>query len=141
MTEEPQLKGGAGAARPQQGGPTLSQEREPATYISNAFSLSMLASRKTIVIVEEINVDRAKEIIGSTNSLVSAVGHEATAKFLSYLLGVEVPYSRVAITLQPGDYLIVLQLLQRLPEGKILGEDELKNIGYKLYLVTVSTNE
>ena len=32
--EAPQLKGGAGAARPQQGGPTLSQERELVAFLS-----------------------------------------------------------------------------------------------------------
>ena len=49
---------------------------------------------------------------------VSAVGHAATAQFLSRLFGMEVPESRVQIHMQPGDRAVVIRLLERLEAGR-----------------------
>jgi len=68
---------------------------------------------------------------------VSAVGHEATASFLSQLTGVQIPVNRVQVKMQPGDRAIVFQVLQRLPEGKVLSEEELKAVPYRLGLLTM----
>jgi hypothetical protein len=65
-------------------------------------------------------------------SFVSAIGHEASAGFLSAVLGIEVPARRVSVTMVPGDRALVLRLTQRLPEGKLLKEAELASIPYEL---------
>jgi hypothetical protein len=57
----------------------------------------------------------------------SAVGHAATAEFLARVLGVVVPVNRIAIDMQPGDAALVLRLTERLPEGRMLTAEELKD--------------
>jgi len=109
-------------------------------YITNAFSLGMLTTRKTTLYVEEVNEDTAVNMITAMESkgeLISAIGHEATAKILSEICGVEIKCNRIPIKLQLKDAVIVFQLLTRLEEGKVLTQDELSNIKYKFYLVRV----
>jgi len=66
---------------------------------------------------------------------MSAVGHEATAHFLSLLTGVEVPVNRVAVKMAAGDKAIVFRVLIRLPEGKVLGDEELKQVPFEFGLL------
>jgi hypothetical protein len=68
---------------------------------------------------------------------VSAVGHQATADFLSDLLGVEIPMNRIRVSLKSGDKAIRLCLRQRLPEGKILTRKEMEELEYDLDLIVV----
>ncbi len=62
----------------------------------------------------------------------SAIGHEASAAFLSAVLGVSIPANRVAVTMAPRDQALVLRLRERLPEGKLLGEAEMASLPYEL---------
>jgi len=103
-------------------------------YISNAFSLSMLAPPATVKVVEA-SIEDVKNILSS--NFISAIGHEATAKIITTQLGVNVPVNRVSIRLNQGDTLIVYQLLKRLEEGKILSEDEMRQMPTKWYVVTL----
>jgi hypothetical protein len=81
-------------------------------YISNAFSLSMVAPNATIK-VSPLNVEEVAVL-----PLVSAIGHADTAKVVSGLLGVDLPSNRVNISLNPGEKMIVAQYIgPRLPEG------------------------
>jgi hypothetical protein len=59
---------------------------------------------------------------------ISAVGHEATAALLTELLGVEVPCSRTRIEMNLHDEALVVRLTVRLPEGKVLGREELRKL-------------
>lgn len=52
--------------------------------------------------------------------------------FLTRLLGLEVTMNRVAIAMQPGDTALVLRVKTRLPEGKVLSEEEFAAIPYEL---------
>lgn len=67
-----------------------------------------------------------------TSGFISAIGHEASAAFLSNLLGCEVPNNRVTITMQPGDAALVLRLRHRLPEGKTLTMEDMARLDYEL---------
>jgi len=107
-------------------------------YIANAFSLSMLTPPSTIK-VTEVTVDDVKRILSS--EFVSAIGHEATAKIISSQLGISVQVNRVSIQLKAGDVLVVFQLLSRLPEGKVLTEDEMKQVPAKWFLVSTQGGE
>lgn len=62
----------------------------------------------------------------------SAIGHEGSAAFLSRLLGIEVPMNRIAVTMAAGDCALVLRVRTRLPEGKVLSEEEFAAIPYEL---------
>jgi len=104
-------------------------------FVSNAFSLSMLSQKETTLRVKEISTEEAREILAQGYD--SAVGHEATAKLASQQLGLPVPVNRKAISLKPSDKLLVLQLLQRLPEGKVLNDEESKMFPMKWFLVEV----
>jgi hypothetical protein len=80
-----------------------------------------------------IDVEKTKHKLEA--GYVSAIGHEGTAKLLSTILGMEVPVNRVQIQMQPGDDAIVFQVLQRLPEGVVLTEEQLKKIPFRLGLL------
>lgn len=70
------------------------------------------------------------------SSIVSAVGHETTALFLTSLLGVDIPCRRVKVSMpEDGNIAIVLRLQDRLPEGKVLTSEEMKNINHDLALM------
>jgi hypothetical protein len=85
--------------------------------------------------VKEVDIETVKAML--TQPFISAVGHESTAKLLTALLGVEVPYNRIQVRLQKGDRLLVFQLLTRLEEGRVLDEDELRRLPHKFYIVEV----
>jgi hypothetical protein len=110
----------------------MSQQR---LYIANAFSLGMLPG-EVYLRVKEIDAQTTSEILKS-QQFISAVGHESTAKLLTALLGVEIPYNRNQVRLQKGDRLLVFQLLTRLEEGRVLDEDELRRLPHKFYIVEV----
>lgn len=63
---------------------------------------------------------------------VSAIGHEASATFLSAVLGITLPANRIAVAMQPADQALVLRLKRRLPEGKLLSADELAAVPFEL---------
>ena len=66
----------------------------------------------------------------------SAIGHAATAQFLSSCLAQPVPCRRQAVNLQPGDQALVLRLLQRLPEGVLLDAAALRRQPHEFALLT-----
>jgi len=104
-------------------------------YLGNAFSLNMLNASEVQLKVSEISLQEAKNIL--SGGFISAVGHQATADILSKLLDIPVLFNRIEVKLQKGDVLIVFQLLKRLEEGKVLTEEEIKSLPYKIMKVEV----
>lgn len=81
-------------------------------YISNAFSLNMVAPTATI----KVSPLTAEEV--AVLPLESAIGHADTARVVSGLLGIDLAPNRVSISLRPGEKMIVAQYIgPRLPEG------------------------
>ncbi len=99
-------------------------------YVLNA---PILTSYGTFI-YRKISVGKARNIL-SKNEFISAVGHESTAKFLTQLLGINIPFSRIQIKMQKGDRAIVFKLLDRLPEGRVLSVNEMKNVRYEIGLL------
>lgn len=66
----------------------------------------------------------------------SAIGHPATAEYLSAQLGRPVPLQRSAIRMQAGDQALVLRLLQRLAEGQVLDAQALSAAPQEFALLT-----
>jgi hypothetical protein len=95
-------------------------------YLCNSFTLSMIAPSLldggVLIKASPISLGEVKALL--KEGFVSAVGHESTARLLGRLLGVEVPFNRVQISVEEGDVIISFQFLVRLPEGKVLGDDE-----------------
>jgi len=109
-------------------------------FVGNAISLNMMLD-KTALEIEAVSVDEVKKILqwelDHGRNFVSCVGHEPTAKLMSVLLGIEIPFNRASIKLQTWDTLLVFQVLTRLPEGAVLDEEALAKIPFKWYRVNV----
>ncbi len=120
------------------------EEKKNVIYILNAFSPSMLSGEKAYIIAKRVSLDEAKQLI-QNKTIVSYIGHEATSKFLSVLLGTEIPINRATLKLEPDPngnpklyQLLVLNLGVRLPEGLVINDpNELQKYPYQLYQFTV----
>ena len=75
------------------------------------------------------SLSEVKELL--SQGFVSAIGHEGTAALMAHLTGMQIPVNRVAIKMQPGDIAIVFRMLTRLPEGKIVTQEELEKVPYE----------
>ena len=84
-------------------------------------------------VYELIDIERARRLL--KEPFESAIGHEATAQFMSRLLGVEIPVNRVSIAMRPGDVAVIFRVKQRLEEGRVLTEEELRNTSYEIGLL------
>ena len=62
---------------------------------------------------------------------ISAIGHQSTANLMIHLVKFDIPVNRVQIKMQPGDMAIIFRVLRRLPEGKVLTQEELSEIPYE----------
>lgn len=80
-----------------------------------------------------LDAARARSLL--KDGFVSAVGHEASARFLSRVLGIEIPVNRVRIAMEAGDRALVLRLNARLPEGSLLSEAEMETLPFELGLL------
>lgn len=112
-------------------------------YLCNAFSLSMLSRfRRAVVEVSEVDV---YEFCDDAKISVSAVGHEQTAMMLMQICNYPVRVNRTQIHLNPGDELLVMQVLERLPEGRVLSNTELTELldkgKIKFYKVRLISSE
>jgi hypothetical protein len=101
-------------------------------YLLNTLIVPIDFDKNSVVRVrlERIDVERARNIL--SGGFFSAVGHEGTAKALSQLLGINVPVNRTTIFMKQGDVAVHFFLKTRLPEGQILGEDEIKKLDFWL---------
>jgi len=78
----------------------------------------------------KISTEEAKDLLGG--EFISAVGHKATAEVLTAVLGINIPENRIAISLEKGDIAVVFKLGVRLPEGKVLSAEELRELKFEL---------
>jgi len=103
-----------------------------AVFLCNSFSLGMLQAspeQPLTLRVRALTLEEAKSLL--QGGYTSAVGHPQTALVLSLLLGMEVPSNRIAITLSPGDRVVVFQIKTRLEEGRVLSEKEVMDLHEK----------
>ena len=100
--------------------------------LANTFSINMLpmlVGDAYKVLVERVTLTVAKELVDiNRDRLHSVVGHESTAKFMSTLLGVEVPFNRELYKWKDGDLILATMLNFRPPEGKVYTYEELKRL-------------
>jgi hypothetical protein len=105
----------------------------------NAVSLSMIPEEwtETTLRVRKVSLEEVKKML-TTNQFESAIGHEATANFLTSVLGIPVKAERKQVTFQPDTLYVVFQIVAgRLPEGRVLTEEELRAVNYRFYTVEV----
>jgi len=99
-------------------------------YLLSAFSLSMIRDRGWIHLrLVELSPATAREALEAAKAkgkeIVNAIGHPATAKLVGSILGLDLEANRITVALEDEDEALVFQVMERLPEGKILSEDEL----------------
>ena len=106
-------------------------------YVLNSATLPLVEGKAYLIKARQLSVEEAKKILQS-EPFISAVGHEATAKALSNVFGVNIPFNRIQIFLDNGDKLIAIILKKRLSEGQVLKTvEELEQIGYAIWLFEV----
>lgn len=81
-----------------------------------------------------VTLDEARAFAAS-GPITSAVGHEATARFLAQKLGIPVVCRRVRVQLEPGDRALILRIESRLPEATVLDENMLEALPYSFGLL------
>ena len=84
--------------------------------------------------VTDLEVDEARQLIRNFG-FISAVGHEASAEVLSYILEVDVPMNRIEYVQKLGQKAIALKLTIRPEEGRILTAAEMFQVGFGLQLM------
>jgi sporulation protein YlmC with PRC-barrel domain len=67
-----------------------------------------------VIVTLPTNIENVKAIVQRAESVESYIGHEATAKLLTELLGREVPMNRSEYVPEVGDIAIVVRLKRRL---------------------------
>jgi hypothetical protein len=102
-------------------------------YLLNAFSPSMFADKESMgVFFQKLTVKEARDYFNHAQSrkynIVSAIGHEGTARLLSQILGHEVPFDRKQISLSRFDCGLIITLSFRPEEGKIYSYEELMEL-------------
>jgi len=106
-------------------------------YVLNSATLPLAEGKVYLIKAKQLDVKEASELL-KKEKFTSAVGHEATAKALSNVFGVEIPFNRTQITLQPGDKLLSIILKKRLAEGQVLKTvEELEQVGYSIWLFEI----
>lgn len=96
------------------------------TILLNAFSPTMLP-RGGVVAFKPLDPDTAIKILRESE-VVSYIGHEGIAQLLSVLVGREVKANRASYTAKGGDVGIIVIIAFRLPEGKVLSTEELRDL-------------
>lgn len=105
-------------------------------YITNSLSLNMIQGRGTVLAIKKISLEKAREIVRK-NKFVSAIGHEGTAKVVSKLLKREIKAQRIEVKMKDEDALLAVSLGKRLPEGKVLSEQEIKDYKLEFFIIIV----
>lgn len=102
----------------------------------NAISIQMVPSDcgEFVWHGEKITHEHAAQL--AQGGVVSFIGHEDTARVLSGILGVDVPFRRAFGTLTPGEPVLVAQVTGgRLPEGATTLPE---GVSLQFWLVTAS---
>jgi hypothetical protein len=105
-------------------------------YILNSLIVPADLSQACLIIMRRATVEEVKALLVKGN-WESAVGHEGTASLLTKLLGIPIPTSRITVKAEPGDTLIHFALKIRLPEGRVLTEEELAGLDFDLVISEV----
>jgi hypothetical protein len=92
---------------------------------------------RVTVMMKRATPDEVRRLLQLPEGFISAVGHESTSVLLTEILGVEVPFNRIAVSVKPGDIIIHFVLRTRLPEGKVLNLQELQNLDYDFVISQV----
>ena len=99
-------------------------------YIGNAISLSMFNfsySNEVIVKIKKIEREEFCRQISDPNA-VNGIGHQGTVDLINQLCSLNLKVNRIMLKVENGDELYIINILERLQEGKVLTLQELQNM-------------
>jgi len=110
-------------------------------YILNSAVLPLKEGQQYVITARQVSIQEVRDML-QKEYYTSAIGHEATAKLLTDILGVDIPLNRIQITLQPKDRMLAFLLKKRLPEGTVIRTvEELEQIGYTLWMFYIYSRD
>lgn len=74
--------------------------------VSNIFSFGMLDESKSVLFVEEVSLDSARQLV-SSQPITSIVMHKGTAAVFSTLLKTEIKQTRSHVYLKDGESMLI----------------------------------
>jgi len=97
-------------------------------YLANGFSPAMLEKLPSSVVIDRLDLLEFCTSIYHNDEIVNAIGHDSTVMLVNVLCKTNFSKNRIEIKLNRGDMLYVVTLKERLPEGKILSDEELRQM-------------
>jgi len=101
------------------------------TYLVNAFSLNMVNTDRLYMTINRVDADKfCSELHAKvdSNELQNAIGHDSTMAIVNSLCGVNMNVNRVSVKANNDDELLIIMIGERLQEGKVLSESEIKEM-------------
>ncbi|HOJ85620.1 MAG TPA: DUF1874 domain-containing protein [Elusimicrobiales bacterium] len=103
----------------------------------SSFSLSMVEDYPAKAEFEEVSIDYLKKLV-SEDQIVFKIGHPSYASVLSEIFGVKIDAVREKLVFKKGESFVVAQIIaDRLAEGKVLTEEEIKKLKIKFVKVSL----
>lgn len=88
---------------------------------------------------KEINLEEVKKIVADCDCVESALGHQSTVDVVNSLLNDSLKepleMNRIQYAQQTGDVALIFKLNGRAPEGVILTQEEIEDMGYSFGLL------
>ncbi len=101
------------------------------TYLVNSFSIDMLKDFPISVVFDKLDEQEfcvRLDIKLDEEDFINAVGHDSIINLINKLCGVELTKNRIEVKLERGDVALVIMVNERLPEGRVLGDEELTDM-------------
>ena len=101
------------------------------TYLTNAFSINMLNEFPVNITIDRIDKDEFclnLEMRSEEGELVNAIGHDSTVNLVNKLCEVQLQKNRIEVKMQKGDTALIIMIAERLPEGKVLSNEEIEDM-------------
>lgn len=96
-------------------------------YLANSFSFSMLPEpgfthKSYHLLAKQLTVEEVMKLL---DDCTCVIGHQSTVDFVNSLFHKSFQVNRAQVKLKHGDEVVLVQLLERLPEGKVLSKSEM----------------
>jgi len=96
-------------------------------YLLNGFSPAMLDSVLSAVYFNQIpDVMLCGEL--NSDELVNAIGHKSTMNLINQLCKTNLKENRIQVKLKDKDEAYIIVVTERLEEGKVLSDEEIKEM-------------
>ncbi|AAS89082.1 hypothetical protein B116 [Sulfolobus turreted icosahedral virus 1] len=100
-------------------------------FLTNAFSINMLKEFPTTITIDKLDEEDfclKLELRLEDGTLINAIGHDSTINLVNTLCGTQLQKNRVEVKMNEGDEALIIMISQRLEEGKVLSDKEIKDM-------------